>query len=82
MCLQTLFALQNTGSFEDLVVLFLSPDILHGGLASFKTRSILSFTNAPIDTTNAHALNILPGDLHTACSCDSVDPDATVFCRS
>lgn len=36
---------------------------------------ILSSTNATIDTINAHVLDAVLGDLLTAYSCDSVDPD-------
>ena len=69
------FAISNTSSFEDLIQ-FVYPDILDGDPIEFKTRAILSSTNATIDTINEHVLNMLPGELLAAYSCDAVDPDA------
>ena len=70
------FVLGNTDYFEELIN-FVHPDILDADPTEFKARAILSSTNATIDTINAHVLDILPGDLLTAYSCDTVDPDAT-----
>lgn len=69
------FVIQNTDCFEDLIG-FVYPDLLHADPADFKSRAILSSTNATIDTINEHILDVLPGDLLTAYSCDTVDPGA------
>lgn len=69
------FAIASADSIEELIH-FVYPDILEAEPTAFKSRAILSSTNATIDTINAHVLDILPGDILTAYSADSVDPDA------
>lgn len=61
------FVIANTDCFQALVNSVCS-DILDGASVNFKTRSILSSTNATIRKINAHVLNVLPGDLLAACS--------------
>lgn len=74
-CTKDKFVIDNTDAFEDLIN-FVYPDILAADPTAFKARAILSSTNATIDFINSHVLDILPGDMLTAYSCDTVDAHA------